>query len=1339
MSSIHKLQICGVRSFNPSHESTQAIEFHRPLTIILGRNGAGKTTIIEACLNACTGQLPSGEKCSFIHDPRVAGEADVRAQVRFTFRAKSGKDMQVTRTYQAVQSRTKTTFSTMDASLAYRDPETNKITSGTFRCAEIDKMLPELLGVSAAVLESVVFCHQEESTWPLGAPSDVKKRLDDIFASTKYVSALDKFREAAKSYRAQVKQHEGTILVLHEHCDQAQAIRKELADKESQATLRTQRAGEIDMRKSKLEKVLSALDAVSHKAEGLQQQRDRLRGALEEKQNIAKDLRSRRRSNQPLPPHLEVRRLLTNHDEEVRKAEKERKQNQTTLDRLEADKSSTTADLHSSENQLVNLKDKDVAHQRRVNELQALVSRTAKKFNIELTALVGSATLDVQGMMRFSEIFDEKVTALSKERDVLRTQADHAVSALDKQREAITQRQSVLTHERQQRGQRINEIQTELTRMKSVFDSDRSFSLVSPTAYEALRRSFDETKRALEERKNHLDRSKARLELQQTLSHIDAANKAAQVLRAELDERKAERDVTSQLGLLRQTHKAKAAAQEQILKERIYPQFKQMFGQTITTSAHLREDIVKGRNTVEETMKKHQNMVFELEKSAAVLRRAIEDKSGELSKKRQFIESKSDALNAFGDVDSETDIDRLRTDAEDECSKSVQDMALLQTELTLTENLIASSREHGSCESCDRPLSKTEQAEFIKRQKDKQTALKKRVKDANIRHQNCLERLNILRENGTTIQEVMRVQAEVAVLQAAVKDAEKELKTVNADLHTAKDALKVATDDAHQVNELANDVETVLGLVSELERLTAEITKLEKSTGVSSTKRALDIVAAEYDTTQRQLQELNQRLVRVQGEAEAEAKEVQGLEKQLHAKELELSNADAARQRCNDMTLRYESLKAEVAQCEVAIRSIDEKLGNVATEVTAAAKAVEKQRAAYRQKEQELQQQLDTHTREQQLLVASVSEVRSHLELNISDKMSALSKRVAECRARLTKIAETETAVRAQFHQSSRYVDEQATVRRELEDAMRIYEAEEEVTTLHHKLQKIDTELQAVQQQQLSGLLEGVHQCAPSDTVWSLRDKIKSQIGDLQQEAARHRGAIDHLNADINDKKDRLQKEKFVDIERRLASTQIKLRTAELATADIDKYYKALDRAVTQYHSDKMKELNAIIAHLWRTTYAGSDIDSIEIKFDEEGATAGTSGRRNYKYRVVMRKGDAELDMRGRCSAGQKVLASVVIRLALSEAFCCDCGILVLDEPTTNLDEDNVISLARALRSIIEARRGLRHFQLVVITHDEAFVKELGARTCETYYYVHKTMDGRYSLIDKVPISRLFE
>jgi len=41
MSSIHKLGLIGIRSYGPEEEVV--IKFFKPLTLILGKNGAGKT------------------------------------------------------------------------------------------------------------------------------------------------------------------------------------------------------------------------------------------------------------------------------------------------------------------------------------------------------------------------------------------------------------------------------------------------------------------------------------------------------------------------------------------------------------------------------------------------------------------------------------------------------------------------------------------------------------------------------------------------------------------------------------------------------------------------------------------------------------------------------------------------------------------------------------------------------------------------------------------------------------------------------------------------------------------------------------------------------------------------------------------------------------------------------------------------------------------------------------------------------------------------------------------------------------------------------------------------
>ena len=54
----------------------------------------------------------------------------------------------------------------------------------THTCAEMERQVPELMGVSQSVLENVIFCHQEESLWPFGETSTLKKIFDELFDTT---------------------------------------------------------------------------------------------------------------------------------------------------------------------------------------------------------------------------------------------------------------------------------------------------------------------------------------------------------------------------------------------------------------------------------------------------------------------------------------------------------------------------------------------------------------------------------------------------------------------------------------------------------------------------------------------------------------------------------------------------------------------------------------------------------------------------------------------------------------------------------------------------------------------------------------------------------------------------------------------------------------------------------------------------------------------------------------------------------------------------------------------------------------------------------------------------
>jgi DNA repair protein RAD50 len=70
----------------------------------------------------------------------------------------------------------------------------------------MDKSVPLLMGVSNAILENVIFCHQEESLWPFSDQANLKKIFDEIFDTTKYTKALGEMRQVAKKYTKYAKE-----------------------------------------------------------------------------------------------------------------------------------------------------------------------------------------------------------------------------------------------------------------------------------------------------------------------------------------------------------------------------------------------------------------------------------------------------------------------------------------------------------------------------------------------------------------------------------------------------------------------------------------------------------------------------------------------------------------------------------------------------------------------------------------------------------------------------------------------------------------------------------------------------------------------------------------------------------------------------------------------------------------------------------------------------------------------------------------------------------------------------------------------------------------------------
>lgn len=60
-------------------------------------------------------------------------------------------------------------------------------------------------GVSKAIINDVMFCHQEEASWPMGTDQELMAKFDKIFGTTDYNNAMDRIRQMQKQYDGEIK------------------------------------------------------------------------------------------------------------------------------------------------------------------------------------------------------------------------------------------------------------------------------------------------------------------------------------------------------------------------------------------------------------------------------------------------------------------------------------------------------------------------------------------------------------------------------------------------------------------------------------------------------------------------------------------------------------------------------------------------------------------------------------------------------------------------------------------------------------------------------------------------------------------------------------------------------------------------------------------------------------------------------------------------------------------------------------------------------------------------------------------------------------------------------
>ncbi|CAN7115358.1 unnamed protein product [Brassica rapa subsp. narinosa] len=1336
MSTVDKMLIKGIRSFDP--ENKNVITFFRPLTLIVGSNGAGKTTIIECLKVSCTGELPPNARSghSFIHDPKVAGETETKAQIKLRFKTAAGKDVVCIRSFQLTQKASKMEYKAIESVLQTINPHTGEKVCLSYRCADMDREIPALMGVSKAILENVIFVHQDESNWPLQDPSTLKKKFDDIFSATRYTKALEVIKKLHKDQAQEIKTYKLKLENLQTLKDAAykacysagysydMKLPMQLRESIAQDQERTE-SSKAQM--SELESSIQKVDAEVHNKEmmlkDLRKLQDQVSRKTAERSTLFKE---QQRQYAALPEENEdtmeeLKEWKSKFEERIALLETKIRKMERELD----DTATTISSLHNAKTnfmlEISKLQTEAEAHMLLKNERDASIQNIFSNHNlgnVPSTPFSTDVVLNLTNRIKSRlgefemDLLDKKKsneTALSTAWDCYMDASDRWKS-IEAQKRAKEDIKTGISKRIEEKEIERDSFEFEISNV-DVKQIDERENLVQ---VELERKSKQNSESGFEskiEQKQH--------EIYSMEHKIKTLNRERDVMAGDAEDRVKLSLKKTELENLKKKHK-------KIIDES-KDKIRGVLKGRLPLEKDMKKEIVQAlRSSVEREYDDLSLKSREAEKEVNMLQMKIQEVNNSLSKhhkdtesRKRYIESKLQALKQESfTIDA---YPRLLDSAKDkrDYHKSKYNMATGLRQMFEPFEQVA--REHHFCPCCERTFSAEEEDNFVKKQRAKASTTGDHVKALAAESSNADSIFQQLDKLRSVFEEYTKLTDEIIPL------AEKSLQEFTEELEQKSEALDDVLAISAQIKSEKESVEALVPPLENADRLFQEIVSNQKQ--IEDLEYKLDFrghgvktmqeIQSELSSLQSTKDKLHDELEKLRDEQIYMERDISCLQARWHALREEKAKAANLLRDVTKTEEDLERLAEEKSQLDLDVKHLTEAVGPLAKEKEQLLSVYNDIKVKRNQEYEELAEKKRNYQQEVEALLKANSKINEYNDLKKGERLNDIQEKQRAAESQLQSSESRRNEIVAELSKSKDLMRNQDQLRRNIEDNLNYRTTKAAVQVLTREIESLEEQI----------LNFGGIPAVEAEIVKILRERER-----LLSELNRCRGTVSVYQSSISKNKVELKQTQYKDIDKRHFDQLIQLKTTEMANKDLDRYYNALDKALMRFHTMKMEEINKIIRELWQQTYRGQDIDYIRIHSDSEGA-----GTRSYSYKVLMQTGDTELEMRGRCSAGQKatghflplqVLASLIIRLALAETFCLNCGILALDEPTTNLDGPNSESLAGALLRIMEDRKGQENFQLIVITHDERFAQMIGQRQhAEKYYRIAKD-DMQHSIIE---------
>ncbi|VBB88104.1 Subunit of MRX complex with Mre11p and Xrs2p, putative [Yarrowia lipolytica] len=1287
MSSISKLSIQGIRSFDNTERET--ITFNKPLTLIVGQNGSGKTTIIECLRYATTGDLPPHSKGgAFIHDPKICGEKEVLGQVKLAFTNVNGIQMICTRTMQVLVKKNTRQFKTLEGQLMASN--NGERTTVSTRCAELDAQMPLYLGVSKSILDYVIFCHQEESLWPLSEPAVLKKRFDEIFEALKFTKALDSIKSLRKEKNVEIKLQTQTTEYLKAD--------KDRADKAAEkANLLLER---IEDYKSQADELETKMEMVTKQSDELFQSNQQFQQVLAEVQQLKRDRVVVGEQRERLEKNCTE--VLTVSDDELQKQVSEfdsrLDDRRETVSGLKQDSEDARKDMeghrleyNSAIVEVGQWEAKKQELENQINARESLLEEIGKKWNTsDLNELRSDLKSDLERVKKEAEAEEGNQT-----------------DKISKLSTALTEKKGQINHDKASTLSYENEVR----RLQDEMDTIPTVE--GTIAYEESVIQKLEEKLAGLQGNSQGEEARFETEIESCDEQTEVLSKRLEKCNSDLaefnskSEKRAEHrmlvsELAKQRGVLRGVEDAlsKQYGEVGVTDEKTY---------TAKLSSY-QNAVEKGQGAVSKSRDSLANLTTRLD----ILNKESLVKDATLS---ELYETISAVLGEGEDNidDYESTLENLSNDLE--VATQNRESTMFTARYYETAVKLAKSAQH-NCLLCSRKFSDTELTDFLAHVEEKTISLPDTKERADKEYQDIKSDFDNVQGISGEVREWRNLKESVESVSAQLKKLKQEVVEGQSAFEKEEESLSLLESQLRDLEVLKKAVEDVKRLKSDVASKEKELTDFEGeySTLMDFSEESTSDLPSLASSLNSQIKSINQKRQKLVDDREALRKQFSSLQGQISDKKLSLSTQKNQLTKKTGLQQQISGLKTKIEECRARIRTVREEIESIEPKLQSLKNELSEMRVTNGDKMEAISDKLEDVKNDANQLSHMSQQIQQLEELDIASMLTKTGRRADSAKGEVENLTQRITQLGEDIATQEKALIDLKGHQRNLQDNLEVRRLTNEMSQIEGRIRELD-ETKAVRDrdeyQQKSQQLRSQHSAYSS--------KHAGLLGEMRQMDDQLR----NLNVEL--------KSEFLDVHEKYRKALILLKTTTVANEDLGKYGKALDSAIMQYHSMKMNEINTIIDELWKATYSGTDIDTILIRSDED--KPGAAKNRSYNYRVVMVKSDAELDMRGRCSAGQKVLAAIIIRLALAECFGINCGMIALDEPTTNLDSDNIESLAKGLSNIIDARSSQKNFQLIVITHDEKFLTHMAASKHTDHFYRVSRNVRQKSSIEWCPIS----